>query len=78
MTAAIDYDPYSPTSMADPNPAYRALREAGPVHPLPQYHGFALPRFAEVWDDPRQRSALRRLVMLQAGSEEFSQYFQEE
>ena len=45
----VDYDPFSPESMADPYPAYRALREAGPVHPLPQYDAVALPRFEEVW-----------------------------
>jgi cytochrome P450 len=46
----VDYDPFSPQSMADPYPAYRALREAGPVHPLPLYDAIALPRFAEVWE----------------------------
>lgn len=46
----IEYDPFSPESMADPYPVYRELREAGPVHALPQYDAIALPRFAEVWD----------------------------
>jgi cytochrome P450 len=45
----IDYDPFSPEAMRDPHSLYRELREGGPVHPLPQYHGFALARFAEVW-----------------------------
>jgi cytochrome P450 len=45
-----EYDPFSPESMADPYPTYRELREAGPVHPLPQYDAVALPRFAEVWE----------------------------
>ena len=45
----VDYDPFSPQAMADPHPAYRALRAAGPVHPLPQYDAVALPRFGEVW-----------------------------
>ncbi len=46
----MEYDPYSIESMTDPYPAYRELREAGPVHPLPQYDAIALPRFAEVWE----------------------------
>ena len=45
----VDYDPFSRESMADPYPAYRALRAAAPVHPLPQYDAVALPRFEEVW-----------------------------
>lgn len=45
----IEYDPFSPEAMADPYPVYRALRDAGPVHPLPQYDAIALPCFAEVW-----------------------------
>lgn len=46
----VDYDPFSSQSITDPYPTYRALREAGPLHPLPQYDAIALPRFAEVWD----------------------------
>lgn len=49
MNAALAYDPFSPEAMADPYPLYREMRAAGAFHPLPQYHGFALPRFAEVW-----------------------------
>lgn len=45
----VEYDPFSTEAMTDPYPVYRALREAGPVHPLPQYDAIALPRFAEVW-----------------------------
>lgn len=43
------YDPFAPEVMRDPEPYYRELRDTGPVHPLPQYHAWALPRFAEVW-----------------------------
>ncbi|MBY0402148.1 cytochrome P450 [Myxococcota bacterium] len=43
------YDPFSREAMSDPFPLYQALRERGPLHPLPRYDGFALPRFAEVW-----------------------------
>jgi len=46
----LDYDPFSTQSMADPYPAYRALRAAGPVYRLPQYDAVALARFAEVWE----------------------------
>ena len=49
MSEAVAYDPFSKEAMTDPYPLYRALREAGPIHPLPQYDAFALPRFAEVW-----------------------------
>lgn len=45
----VDYDPFSQASMSDPYPVYRALREAAPAHPLPQYDAVALPRFKEVW-----------------------------
>lgn len=45
----VDYDPFSPEAMSEPRALYRALRERGPIHPLPRYDGFALPRFEEVW-----------------------------
>ncbi len=35
--------------MSDPLPLYRRLRAESPVHPLPAYDGFALSRFADVW-----------------------------
>lgn len=44
-----EYDPFSLEAMTDPIPLYRALRENGPLHPLPAYDGFAIPRFEEVW-----------------------------
>ncbi len=45
----IGYDPFSPAAMGDPHPLYRELRASSPVHPLPQYDGFALARFEDVW-----------------------------
>jgi cytochrome P450 len=52
------YDPFAPAVMRDPMPFYRELRDAGPVHPLPQYDAFALPRFAEVWQILRERDRI--------------------
>ncbi len=43
------YDPFAPEVMRDPLPFYRELRDAGAVHPLPQYDAWALPRFEDVW-----------------------------
>jgi len=54
----VTYDPFAPDVMTDPFPVYRALREEGRVHPLPQYDAFALPHFADVWDVSRDRTAL--------------------
>ena len=45
-----DYDPFSEEVATDLLPIYRELRAAGGVHRLEQYHGWALPRFAEVWE----------------------------
>ncbi len=47
--ATVAYDPFSLEAMTDPYPIYRALRESGGIHPLPQYDAFALARFEEVW-----------------------------
>lgn len=44
------YDPFSPEVMADPVPFYRQLREASPVHYLPQYDTWVVTRFQDVWD----------------------------
>ncbi len=46
----IDYDPFSSEVATDPLPIYRELRAAGGVHRLDRYHGWALPRFAELWE----------------------------
>ncbi len=46
----VEYDPFSLEVATDPLPIYRELRAAGGVHRLEQYHGWALPRFAEVWE----------------------------
>jgi cytochrome P450 len=43
------YDPFSPEAMRDPHPLYRELRASCPIYPLPQYDGFALARFEDVW-----------------------------
>jgi cytochrome P450 len=53
-----EYDPYAPDVMRDPMPYYRDLRAAGPVHALPQYDAWALPRFAEVWNVLQQRDEI--------------------
>ena len=45
-----EYDPFSQAVATDPLPIYRELRAVGGVHRLEQYHGWALPRFAEVWE----------------------------
>lgn len=45
-----EYDPFSEAVATDPLPIYRELRAAGGVHRLEQYHGWALPRFGEVWE----------------------------
>ena len=50
------YDPFAPDVMRDPMPYYRELRDAGAVHPLPQYDAWALPRFAEVWEVLSERA----------------------
>lgn len=55
MRAVADYDPFSSAVMTDPYPAYTALRAGPRVHPLPQYDGVALPRFADVWTVSRDR-----------------------
>lgn len=44
------YDPFSPETMADPLPFYRALRDLDPVHYLPAYDTFAISRFDDVWN----------------------------
>ena len=45
----LDYDPFSIEAMTDPQPIYRRLRAQSPVHPLPDYDGFALALFEDVW-----------------------------
>src|ERR1019366_5698677 len=45
----VGYDPFSMVAMTDPYPAYRWLRDHHPVYRLDRYHGWALSRFAEVW-----------------------------
>jgi cytochrome P450 len=53
VTAASDLDPFDDAVLADPYPAYRRLRDAGPVVWLRRYDVWALSRYAEV------RQALR-------------------
>ena len=52
----VEYDPFTAEAMTDPYPRYRELRAAGPVHPLPRYDTYALPRFAEVWEVSQDRT----------------------
>jgi cytochrome P450 len=47
---AVDYDPFSMAAMSDPLPIYRRLRDHRPVYRLDRYNGWALSRFADVWD----------------------------
>ena len=47
--ASLSYDPFAPEMLADPYPAYAALRQEQAVYSLPQYNAVALPRFEEVW-----------------------------
>jgi len=44
------YDPFSVEAMTNPQPLYRQLRARFPVYPLPQYDGYAVSRFQDVWD----------------------------
>jgi len=44
------YDPFSLEAMTNPLPLYRQLRDRFPVYPLPQYDGYAVSRFQDVWD----------------------------
>lgn len=53
-----EYDPFAPEVMADPLPYYRALRDAGRTHPLPQYDAWAIPRFDDVWHALQDRDRL--------------------
>lgn len=53
---AAGYDPYSHEAMADPQPFYTALRQAGGPHYLPQYDAWALTRY----DDVLRASILER------------------
>jgi cytochrome P450 len=47
--ADFHYDPFSPEVMRDPQSFYRRLRAEIPVYPLPQYDGYALSRFQDVY-----------------------------
>jgi cytochrome P450 len=50
QSVAVEYDPFSMAAMTDPYPLYRRLRDHDPVYRLDRYHGWALSRFAEVWE----------------------------
>jgi len=45
----VDYDPYSDAAMADPFPAYRAMRAEGCPHLIESRKAWALTRFDDVW-----------------------------
>src|SRR5712671_5486401 len=49
-SGALDYDPFSMAAMSDPLPIYRRLRDHQPFYRLDRYNGWALSRFADVWD----------------------------
>lgn len=49
-STGFTYDPYSDEAMRDPYPLYRVLRERFPVYRLERYDGWALSRFADVYD----------------------------
>ena len=42
------FDPLSPENLADPYPAYRALRDHEPVHFSQKYESFVLSRYDDV------------------------------
>jgi len=46
----LDYDPFAPAVMDDPQPVYRRLRDEAPAYFLPKYDAWALSRFADVWE----------------------------
>jgi cytochrome P450 len=46
----LDYDPFAPAVMDDPQPFYRRLRDEAPAHYMPKYDAWALSRFADVWE----------------------------
>jgi cytochrome P450 len=57
----IDYDPLSPPALSDPLPLYKVLRDNFRAYPIPQYNGWALPRFDDVWsvcEDPDRFSII--------------------
>ncbi len=43
------YDPFSSEAMADPHRFYPELRADHPAYRLAEYHGWAIPRFADCW-----------------------------
>jgi cytochrome P450 len=49
VSEAVAYSPFSEAARRDPLPLYRALRDADPVHFIPEHEGWALARFADVW-----------------------------
>jgi cytochrome P450 len=46
----VDYDPFAPAVMDDPQPFYRRLRDEAPAYYMPKYDAWALSRFADVWE----------------------------
>jgi cytochrome P450 len=54
---SIAYDPYDPTALDNPYPAYRYLRDHEPVHLHPGRDGdpdfYVLSRFPDIWDAVR-------------------------
>lgn len=48
--AVIEYDPYMPEIKEDPLPVYARMREECPIYPLRRWDGWALTRFADIWE----------------------------
>lgn len=62
---SFGYDPFDPAFQDDPYPAYRALRDADPVHRHENPPFYALSRFADVWEavrDPQTFSSASGLT----------------
>ena len=56
----FEYDPFSETVIADPQPFYVQLRAEAPVYFLEKYNAWALSRFEDIWacsSDPRFSAA---------------------
>ncbi|RYD89995.1 MAG: hypothetical protein EOP61_30465, partial [Sphingomonadales bacterium] len=49
-TLAFDYDPFSIEAMRDPQSFYPTLRDEHPAWFMPQYDGYAISRFDDVWN----------------------------
>jgi cytochrome P450 len=46
---SLVYSPFGEDVLRDPFPTYQAMRDADPLHYMPEHDGWALSRFADVW-----------------------------